>query len=210
VKRLNRVAIALGFMGLSLAGCGSFLPKPKPSSSRIFVLFSPLHAAERQDSDLAGQISLGVGPVRLPGYLDRREIVMRVAQNRFDLSENDRWAEPLDENLTRVLAQNLSVLLRTDRIVVYPWPMDKKPDYRVEIQVLRFEPNSAREAELSARWVVIDETGKEAPNLKESRLTRAAKEKSTDGAVAALSETVADLSREIAQTVIAVDRQREP
>ena len=210
MKRLNRVAIALGFMGLSLAGCGSFLPKPKPSSSRIFVLFSPLHAAERQDSDLAGQISLGVGPVRLPGYLDRREIVMRVAQNRFDLSENDRWAEPLDENLTRVLAQNLSVLLRTDRIVVYPWPMDKKPDYRVEIQVLRFEPNSAREAELSARWVVIDETGKEAPNLKESRLTRAAKEKSTDGAVAALSETVADLSREIAQTVIAVDRQREP
>jgi hypothetical protein len=135
---------------------------------------------------------------------------MRVAQNRFDLSENDRWAEPLDENLTRVLAQNLSVLLRTDRIVVYPWPMDKKPDYRVEIQVLRFESNSAGEGQLSARWVVIDETGKEAPNLKESRLTRAAKEKSTDGAVAALSETVADLSREIAQTVIAVDRQREP
>jgi uncharacterized lipoprotein YmbA len=210
VKRLNRVAIALGFMGLSLAGCGSLLPKPKPSSSRIFVLFSPLQAAERQDSDLAGKISLGVGPVRLPGYLDRREIVMRVAQNRFDLSENDRWAEPLDENLTRVLAQNLSVLLRTDRIVVYPWPMDKKPDYRVEIQVLRFESNSAGEGQLSARWVVIDETGKEAPNLKESRLTRAAKEKSTDGAVAALSETVADLSREIAQTVIAVDRQREP
>ena len=52
---------------------------------------------------------------------------MRVAQNRFDLSENDRWAEPLDENLTRVLAKNLSVLLRTDRIVVYPWPIDKKP-----------------------------------------------------------------------------------
>ena len=210
MRRVIRVTIALGLIGLSLAGCSSFLPKPKPNSSKIFVLFSPLQAAERQDSDHSGQISLGVGPVRLPGYLDRREIVIRVAQSRFDLSENDRWAEPLDENLTRVLAQNLSVLLRTDRIVVYPWPMDKKPDYRVEIQVLRFESNSAREAELSARWVVIDETGKEAPNLKESRLTRAAKEKSTDGAVAALSETVADLSREIAQTVIVVDRQREP
>jgi uncharacterized protein len=210
VKRLNRVTIALGFMGLSLAGCGSFLPKPKPSSSRIFVLFSPLQAAERQDLDPSGQISLGVGPVRLPGYLDRREIVMRVAQNRFDLSENDRWAEPLDENLTRVLAKNLSVLLRTDRIVVYPWPIDKKPHYRVEIQVLRFESDSAGEAQLSARWAVIDDTGKEAPNLKESRLTRPAKEKSIDAAVAALSETVADLSREIAKAVIAVDGEHEP
>ena len=135
---------------------------------------------------------------------------MRVAQSRFDLSENDRWAEPLDENLTHVLAQNLSVLLGSDRVIAFPWPLDLKPHYRVEIQVLRFESDSAGEAQLSARWAVIDDTGKETPNLKASRLTRAAKEKSTDGAVAALSETVADLSREIAQTVIAVDRQREP
>jgi len=209
VKRAVRVTIALALMGLSLAGCGSFLPKPKPNSSRLFELFSPLQAVERQDSDTPGQISLGVGPIRLPGYLDRRQIVTRVAQNRIDLSEDDRWAEPLDENLTRVLAQNLSVLLRTDRIVVYPWPIDKKPDYRVEIQVLRFESNSAGDGQLSARWTVIDENGKEAPNLKESRLTRPAKEKSTDGSVAALSETVADLSREIAQTVIAVDGRRQ-
>ena len=206
MKPMIRVTIALSLMSLSLTGCSSFFPKPTPNSSKTFVLFSPLPAAERQDSDHSKQISLGVGPVRLPGYLDRREIVMRATQNRFDLSENDRWAEPLDENLTRVLAQNLSILLRTDRIVVYPWPIDKKPDYRVEIQVLHFEPNSAGEAQLSARWSVIDETGKEAPNLKESRLTRPAMEKSTDGSVAALSETVADLSREIAKTVIAIDR----
>jgi uncharacterized protein len=146
----------------------------------------------------------------LPGYLDRREILTRVAQNRFDLSENDRWAEPLDENFTHVLAQNLSVLLGSDRIITYPWPLDKRPHYRVEIEVFRFESNLAGEAELSARWAVIDETGKKAPNLKESRLTRPAKEKSIDASVAALSETVGDLSREIAKTVIAVDQQREP
>jgi len=197
-------------MGLSLAGCGSLFPKPSPNPSRIFVLFSPLQAAERQDLDRPGQISLGVGPVRLPGYLDRREIVTRGAENRFDLSENDRWAEPLDENFTHVLAQNLSVLRGSDRIITYPWPFDLKPHYRVEIQVIRFESDSAGEAQLSARWAVIDETGKQAPNLNESRLARPAKEKSTDATVAALSETVVDLSREIAKTVIAVDRQREP
>jgi uncharacterized lipoprotein YmbA len=209
VKRVMRVTLALGLIGLSLAGCSSFLPKPKPNPSKIFVLFSNIEAGERQNSNPSGQISLGVGPVRLPAYLDRREIVMRVAPSRFDLSENDRWAEPLDENLTHILTQNLSILLGSDQIIAYPWPIDQKPRYRVEIQVLRFESNSAGEAQLSARWAVIDDTGKEAPNLKESRLTRAAKEKSTDGAVAALSETVADLSWEIAQAVIGVDRQRE-
>jgi ABC-type transport auxiliary lipoprotein component len=68
---------------------------------------------------------------------------------------------------------------------------------------------AAGEAQLTARWTVIDGTVKEAPYLKESRLTRPAKEKSTDGSVAALSETVADLTRDIAKTVIAIDRQRE-
>ena len=203
MKPMIRVTIALSLMSLSLTGCSSFFPKPTPNSSKIFVLFSPFQAAERQDSDHSGQISLGVGPVRLPGYLDRREIVTRVAQNRFDLSENDRWAEPLDENFTHVLAQNLSILLGSDRIIAYPWPLDKRLRYRVEIEVFRFEVNSAGEAQLSARWSVIDQTGKSASNLKESLLARPAKEKSTDGSVAALSETVADLSREIAQAVIA-------
>lgn len=198
-------AIALGLTALSFDGCGSIFPKPIPS--RLFALSS---LPSTGTADRSGQISLGIGPVRLPGYLDRQEIVTRVAENRFDLFEYDRWAEPLDENLTRVLTQNLSILLRTDQLVAYPWPIDKKPHYRVELQVLRFESNSAREAELAARWAVIDETGKEAPNLKESRLTRPAKEKSIDAAVAALSETVADLSREIAKTVTAIDRERGP
>ena len=210
MTRVIRLTIALGLMGFALSGCSSFLPKPKPNPSRIFVLFSPIESAERKDLDPSGQISLGVGPVRLPAYLDRREIVMRVAPSRFDLSENDRWAEPLAENLTHVLAQNLSILLGSDRIIAYPWPLDLKPHYRVEIQVLRFESNSAGEAQLSARWAVIDDTGKETPNLKASHLTRQAKEKSTGGAVAALSETVADLSREIAKTVVAIDGQRQP
>ena len=177
MKRVVWITIALGLIGFSLAGCSSFLPKPKPNPSRIFVLFPDIEAAERQNSDPSAQLSLGVGPVRLPAYLDRREIVIRVAPSRFDLSENDRWAEPLDENLTHVLTQNLSALLGSDRIISYPWPLDLKPQYRVEIQVLRFESDSAGDAQLSARWAVIDDTGKETPNLKASRLTRQAKEK---------------------------------
>ena len=209
MKRVIRVMITLGLIGLSLAGCSSLLPKPKPNPSKIFVLFSPIEATERQNSDPSGQISLGVGPVRLPGYLDRREILTRVAQSRLDVSQNDRWAEPLDENLTHVLAQNLSVLLGSDAVISSPWPIVKGPNYRVTVEVLQFECNSAREARLSVRWWVIHRNDTGAAEVKESHLTRAATDRSTDASVAALSETVADLSRQIAQAVIALASQRE-
>src|SRR5262249_12356587 len=64
----------------------------------------------------------------------------------------------------------------------------------------------SRAESIVARWTVIDEICNGAPYLKESHLSRTAKEKSTDASVSALSETVADLSREIAKTVIAIDR----
>ena len=195
--------------GLSLAGCGSLFPPPQPNSSGIYLLTSPLKTADRQDQSRSAQISLGVGPVRLPGYLDRREILTRVAQSRLDVSQNDRWAEPLDENLTHVLAQNLSVLLGSDAVISYPWPIAKGPDYRVTVEVLQFECNSAREAQLSVRWWVIDRNHTGAAEVQESHLKRAATDRSTDASVAALSETVADLSRQIAQAVIALASQRE-
>jgi hypothetical protein len=148
---------------------------------------------------------LGIGPIRLPGYLDRQEIVTRSGQNRFTVSEYDRWAEPLDENFTRILAQNLAGLLGTERIVSYPWTSDKKPVRFVTLEVLSFESNSAREAELFARWSVVDGSSKKPLSLKVSRLARQAKDGSTDASVAALSEALGDLSREIAGALGALD-----
>ena len=198
-------ALRLVLISVLVAGCGSVFPKSQPS--RYFALSSLSQAEETKDN--SKRISVGIDPVRLPGYLDREEIMTRATPNRFVALAYDRWAEPLDENFTRVLAQNLTALLQSDRIIYYPWPPDKKPDYRVEIQVLRFESNWDREAELSARWTVRDATGGGRTDFRESRLTRPAKDNSVDGTVAALSETLADLSREIANSINIMAAQRE-
>lgn len=197
----RRSTLASLIMSLFLAGCGSLSPRPDPS--KFFTLSSSLPAATAAAKDPGGTatISLGVGPIKFPGYLDRQEIVLRTAQHRFEVSENERWAEPLDENFARVLGQNLAALLGTDRIISYPWPSERRPILRVEIEVLSFEANAAHEAQLSARWVVLDGVTRKPHDLKVSRVVRAAKEKSIDGAVAALSEAVGDLSREIADSV---------
>jgi uncharacterized lipoprotein YmbA len=206
MRRALRLMLVIGVFAWSLTGCTTLEPRPDPS--RFFTL-SPLRQADGQAAapDNSERILVGLGPIKLPGYLDRQEIVVRGGPNRFDVLENDRWAEPLDENFTRVVAQNLSLLLGTERIVLYPWPRERAPKYQVEIDVFGFESNRAREAQLAARWSISDGGNKKPIQLQDSRLIRAAKETTTDGAVAALSEALGDLSREIADGVKAVDRQ---
>jgi uncharacterized lipoprotein YmbA len=134
---------------------------------------------------------------------------VRSAQNRFEVSENNRWAESLQENFSRILSENLALLLNTDLIIIYPWSPANRPRYHVEIEVLRLEANSERNGQLFARWSVVDGAEKKVAVVKESRVTRTVKEKSTDGSVAALSDAVGDFSREIADAASAIDGKRK-
>jgi uncharacterized protein len=181
------------------AGCTFLDPKPDPS--RFFALASlPRTGQKAQDTAGTNALALGIGPVKLPGYLDRQGIVTRVSQNRFAVAENDRWAEPLEENFSRVLSQNLSILLQSDRVVTYPWERSQSPTYQVQVEVLRFEPNAEQIVELWARWSITDNT-KKTFSVRESFLSRPAKDKSTEASVAALSEIVGSLSQEIAASI---------
>ena len=100
---VNSVVFFFGLACLSVSGCVNFSPMSDPSR---FFMVTPLPQSEqsRPDTDKVNSVFLGIGPIRFPAYLDREQIVTRTAQNRLDISENDRWAEPLEENFTRVLS----------------------------------------------------------------------------------------------------------
>jgi uncharacterized protein len=195
-QRLGVIILLVSFIP---AGC-SFLD-PKPDPSRFFSLTPLPRTGQRaQDAARTNAFALGIGPIKFPGYLDRQQFVTRISQNRFAVAENDRWAEPLEENFSRVLSQNLSILLQTDRMIAYPWERSQQPTYQVQMEVLRFELNAEQVVELWARWSIMD-SAKKTISLKESYLTQPARDKSTEASVAALSETVADLSRDIAGAI---------
>ena len=181
------------------AGCLSLEPRPDPS--RFFALTSlpRTGSTAKEDSPPPNVPFLGIGPIKIPGYLDREQVVMRISQNRLAIAENDRWAEPLEENFSRVLSENLSILLQIDRIAAYPWERTERPTYQVQVDVVRFEPKQ-EEVELWAHWTILDDARKIVIS-KESYLTQPAKNKSTEASVAAMSETVADLSREMADAL---------
>jgi uncharacterized protein len=171
---------------------------------RLFAL-SSLPEAEQANtngpSQGPAQAAIGVGPVHLPRYLDQDQIVTRISRNRLTLSENARWIEPLDGNIARVLAENLSQLLQTDRVTVHPWPGRERPIYQLEIDVLGFETDTAGTAHLAARWSLRDVVTGQTVAQKEVRLTASAAASPTEQPVASLSQVLGDFSKDIASVI---------
>ena len=76
--------------------------------------------AEKTAEGKSDGLRIGVGPLTIPEYVDRPQIVTLVGPHELDLADLDQWAEPLKESVPRVLGENLSILLSTQHIYLYP------------------------------------------------------------------------------------------
>lgn len=103
---------------------------------------------------------LGLGPVQLPEYLDQPKIVSRLSANRLLLADSHRWAEPLGDNITGVLQQELAALLRPRQIMIFPWPRSQRVDCQLSVEIVHFETASDGSARLLVNWIVRDGEGK--------------------------------------------------
>ncbi len=198
--RLVSVALA----SICFAGC-VHVGQQQQEPWRLYTL-SPLPepGAERVAStDTPGSTrpALGLGPIHLPAYLDQDQIVIRASDNHVTLSDDDRWAEPLEDNIGQVLAHNLSVLLRTDRVRLYPWSARERPVYQLEIDVLSFETDAAGAVHLAARWFLRDVAGGQTIAEKEAQLAVSGAGTSAEQSVASLSRALGDFSVAIADAI---------
>jgi len=210
VMNLKTKLIAFGACAI-VAGCSVL--SPQPDRSEFFIL-TPVSdsagmAARPASTSPDSQLTIGVGPVDFPDYLRRLPVVTRVAPNRIDLSEERRWAEPLDKNFVRVLSENLAALLDTQRIEKYPWSLRTKVDYQVEINVQRFETTSDGQTQLLASWIIRE--GQRSKILYASQTT-VGSPAGPDGVSesAALSSDLATLSKEIASRITELNQRRTP
>ena len=195
--------LALGMYLLVSGGCASTKP------SRFYTL-SPLTISEwGTKPEPAGQgVALGVGPIELPEHLDRPQIVTRTSRNALNLSEFHRWAGSLADDFSRVLAENLSILLSTDRVSVYPWRKSVPIEYRVVMDVTRFDGKLGGNAWLIARWTVFSGRGKKVLHMEGSRISEPSGAQGYEGMVAAQSRALAHLSRKIAEAIRAISQDK--
>jgi uncharacterized protein len=143
--------------------------------------------------------TIGIGPVTLPRYLERINIVTR-GDTEIEVSEYDRWAEPLNSSVPRLLASDLSTMLGTERVVMFPWPVEATIDRQVVVDVLRFEGTMAGDVVLDARWRVLGPARQELV-LQHSVVHEAAGANGYPAVVAAMRRALGVLSREIAEAI---------
>jgi uncharacterized lipoprotein YmbA len=139
--RLHRIPLLLA--AAAIAACSSTAP------ARFYSLAStatPLGGA-------ASNASVMVGPVSVPASVDRPEMVVQVAQNQVDVDEFNRWDAPLDDSIARAIAGDLATQLGSPNVTTAPMA-NFAADYRVIINVQRFESAPGKSALVDAVWTV--------------------------------------------------------
>jgi len=204
LRRPKHVAIIL--LSLVLAGCLG--GRSAPTSFYMLSPFSPSPAG-RSPTTSEARIHIGLETVVVAEYLNRNEIVVNLDNTVYRLAEFNLWAEPLSNNLTRVLEQNLTNLLRDDLIDVFLASQSSIPfDYRLEIDVIRLDGNLADQATLVAQWALLEGDEDDLKLMRRSQYQEPAADNTYKALVLAKSRTVEKLSREIAAAIKKALRSR--
>ena len=135
---------------LLLSGC---MRDSKPSQFYMLNADSGVAGTVRSPASTQGPV-IGLGPIRIPEYLNRPQMIVAVSDNQFQLAENHRWAERLDQNISLALFKALPSQLGTDRIVRYPWSQRQAIDYQVGIDILEFNVDASGQSRLIAQWFI--------------------------------------------------------
>lgn len=186
-----------------VAGCRSSTP---PVS--FYTLTSlPMTEMESHEQSAVRGITIGIGPVQFPQFLNRPQIVTRSGPNRLTVSEFHRWGGYLDQDFLRVLAQDISILMPTNRVVEFPWEYRADPDYRIAFNVQQFDGQPGNSVLLNAVWTIKERKGTKALYAKRSIIRQPVSGNDYEALVAAHSQALAALSREIAAAIKNISRE---
>jgi uncharacterized lipoprotein YmbA len=187
--------VILAIAVIFLSGCRSQSPR--------FYTLTPIQEDQviSKRKSPARNAAIGIGPVKLADYLDQSMLVTRTGGNQAVKAEFDRWAGSLKDNFINVLADNLGVLLPTERIYLFPWRVSVPIDYQVVVDIVRCDGRLGDAAWLETRWSILG--GPEKKLLKSNRSSISEPVSGSDYAalVAAQSRAVARLSQEIAEAI---------
>ncbi len=126
---------------LTVGGCSLLFGKQIPTE--VFVLTQngtpPVVASDQA-------LRVGVGPLRMPGYLDRPEMVVRIEANQVAPVPGARWGEPLAKSVLTIFGDDLGFRVGASEVLLFPWWTNQRIDYKVSVEVIRFEAEAGSSA----------------------------------------------------------------
>ena len=177
-----------------LVGCGSSPP------THFYTLSAETLVSNGSAENSAAGYSVSVGPVTLPEMVDRPQLVVRVGANQVALVEEHRWAEPLKGEIPRVIAENLSQQLGTQRVATFSQNAVRDAEYRVLVDIQRFDSMIGQTVMIDASWTVRRVPDGQ-PRMGRSLVRESTAGGGYDALVEAHSRALARVSRDIADAV---------
>jgi len=164
-----------------------------------YYSLSPIDTDYQQDPDDA--VMLGIGPLSIPDYLNRSQIVTRDVDAQMRMDDFSRWTEPLTDSMHRIISTDVDNLLHGVVVVMYPYEAVVRShlDYRLVGDVNRFDADSSGLVVLEIQWAIVDT---EANLLVPTRRNRYQAQMATSGdfsaMVAAMNDVLSQFSRDVA------------
>jgi len=187
---------------LIVSGCISIPNSPTP---RFYALSAVSEDQVSQKIDIPSNVIIGVGPVKIPEYLDRPQIVTKTKEKMLQFAQFDRWGEPLDLGLARLIREDLAVMLPKAKLTLYPWNPSIAVKYQVTIEVIQLDNELDRDMSFAVQWTIIDVQNSKTVIIKRSEFRLAVTPHNYSGLAQTLSTACASLSTQIAQALGSLD-----
>jgi len=183
--------LSLIFLTILLSACGT-------SPKTHFYLLS---AERNTDITTTDKISIGVWKVNVPELIDRPEIVTRTGPHTINLADFHRWAGGLSNNMSLLIANELSYNLQTGHVDVSPWSAYRNFDYQVKVHIREFDSVPGGTGSIKGAFVILN--GKGNKKLLEERFSfkETVKGESYSEIAATMSRLVVSLSAKISQAI---------
>lgn len=166
-----------------------------------YTLQSSREAVKPAENKQLSQWVVGLGPLELPDYLDRFEIITRTSPNRLDINEGHRWAGPLKSEITRILAADLERLTGVNHVAVFPWTTSTEPDLRFRIKIHTFEGRPGGTVKLKASWSLTPAQSQSPALRRVTHIEEQVRGNRIEDMITAMGIALSGLSREMADAV---------
>ncbi len=193
---LKTLVLGVIVMTLFLTACGTSPP------ARFYTL-SPISVPISSEKTILHDKNkvIAIGPIEIPEYLDRIEIVTRANEYQLMISEFDLWGGSIKTDISRVLVENIATLLGIDNLAVIAWKTTMSESYRVPVIISQFDGIPGGSLSLKAQWAVLDKDGITYLSFREMTVVKPIKGVGYNSVVASMSDALGDLSKAIAENI---------
>lgn len=200
-KRPRGLALGISFIILSVFGFAGCLSVSNSPEARFYALTPVEDSQGIEKYNIPSDIIIGFGPLSIPEYLSRPQIVTMDKDNLLEFSQFDRWGESLDSALDSLISRDLEVLLSGAVVESYPWNPAIPVKYQVIVEVTALEIRMDREMFLAAQWSLIDAANGKMLSIKKAEFRDPVEPRNYFGIARTLSRQTALLAGQIAQEI---------